>query len=197
MHAVDASGCTPLDDARHRSTSCPCTSDDRERKWGALIAFLVRAMPMEPGAALALAHRSWRLEVVASLEQAAAQGRLPELRRLLACYAADVDAQALDTYIYMYTCIYTCMYVCMYVWSRVGAWTRACGHGGAPCTSYPRDMHLGTQDHVICTSYAPWRRTTSYARHMHVICTSPQDHVICTSYARHMHLGTQDHVICT
>ena len=94
--AVDAHGCTPLDDARHRSTSCPCTSDDRERKWGAVIAFLVRAMPMEPDARVALAHRSWRLEVAATLEEAAVQGRLPQLRRLLACYAADVDAQDHD-----------------------------------------------------------------------------------------------------
>ena len=96
MLAADAHGCTPLDDARHRSTACPCTSDDRERKWGAVIAFLVRAMPMEPDARVALAHRSWRLEVAATLEEAAVQGRLPEMRRLLACYAADVDAQDHD-----------------------------------------------------------------------------------------------------
>ena len=80
--ATDAHGCTPLDDARHRSTSCPCTSDDRERKWGAVIALLERAMPMEAEARLALARRSWRLDVAASLGAAAVHGRVPELSRL-------------------------------------------------------------------------------------------------------------------
>ena len=80
--ATDAHGCTPLDDARHRSTSCPCTSDDRERKWGAVIALLERAMPMEAEARLALARRSWRLDVAASLGAAAVHGRVAELRRL-------------------------------------------------------------------------------------------------------------------
>ena len=96
VHAVDHDGLTPLDNAKHRSRSCPCTSDDRERKWGAVIAFLERVMPMEADERAAFARRSWGLEVSLSLEAAAASGDVGELARLLRCYAADVNSHDHD-----------------------------------------------------------------------------------------------------
>ena len=95
-HAADAHGCTPLDGARHRSRACPCTSDDRERKWGGVIALLERVMPMAAEERLSFAARSWGLDVCAALEEATLAGELPELRRLLACYAADLRARDHD-----------------------------------------------------------------------------------------------------
>tara|TARA_B110001452_G_scaffold60929_1_gene47604 strand:+ start:82 stop:1299 length:1218 start_codon:yes stop_codon:yes gene_type:complete len=96
VHATDADGLTALDNAKHRATSCPCTSDDRERKWGAVIAFLERVMPMGGDERAAFARRSWGLEVSLVLEAAAASGELAELTRLLQCYAPDVNSQDHD-----------------------------------------------------------------------------------------------------
>mmetsp|Transcript_2205 Transcript_2205/g.4956 ORF Transcript_2205/g.4956 Transcript_2205/m.4956 type:complete len:289 (-) Transcript_2205:400-1266(-) len=100
VHARDVDGYTPLADAKQKLRSCPCSSEEeRERRWGAVIALLERVMQMADEERAAFARRSWGLLVSAALQDAVLQcstggegggegedGGLCELSRMLACY---------------------------------------------------------------------------------------------------------------
>ena len=86
--AVDKDGHTPADDARYRLQDCPCKTDEPERQWGAVIAFLEKAAPMAADERRDFAQRSWGLDVAQTLGEAAVRGDATELARLLACTRA-------------------------------------------------------------------------------------------------------------
>ena len=94
--AVDKDGHTPADDARYRLQDCPCKTDEPERQWGAVIAFLEKAAPMAADERRDFAQRSWGLDVAQTLGEAAARGDATELARLLACYPREDDVNARD-----------------------------------------------------------------------------------------------------
>ena len=94
--ATDKDGHTPADDARYRLQDCPCKTDEPERQWGAVIAFLEKAAPMAADERRDFAQRSWGLDVAQTLGEAAARGDATELARLLACYPREDDVNARD-----------------------------------------------------------------------------------------------------
>ena len=96
VNATDKDGHTPADDARYRLQDCPCKTDEPERQWGAVIAFLEKAAPMAADERRDLAQRSWGLDVALTLGEAAARGDATELARLLACYPREDDVNARD-----------------------------------------------------------------------------------------------------
>eukprot|EP00966_Prymnesium_polylepis_P317876 7343212-Prymnesium_polylepis.1 len=96
VHAHDKDGWTPLDDARHKVRACPCIGEEAKRRWGAVIAFLERVMPMAADERREFAARSWGLFVTSALQEASQQGELGELTLLLECYALEVDARDHD-----------------------------------------------------------------------------------------------------
>ena len=95
-NATDKDGHTPADDARYRLQDCPCKTDEPERQWGAVIAFLEKAAPMAADERRDFAQRSWGLDVAQTLGEAAARGDATELARLLACYPREDDVNARD-----------------------------------------------------------------------------------------------------
>ena len=96
MCATDKDGHTPADDARYRLQDCPCKTDEPERQWGAVIAFLEKAALMAADERRDFAQRSWGLDVAQTLGEAAARGDATELARLLACYPREADVNARD-----------------------------------------------------------------------------------------------------
>ena len=96
MWILDGDGFTPLENAQHWLLSCPCRTEDVERRWGAVVALLEKVEPMPQPERRAFAQRSWALDVAAALQEPAERGDLPELRRLLECFGADVDARDHD-----------------------------------------------------------------------------------------------------
>ena len=94
--AVDKDGHAPADDARYRLQDCPCKTDEPERQWGAVIAFLEKAAPMAADERRDFAQRSWGLDVAQTLGEAAVRGDATELARLLACYPREDDVNARD-----------------------------------------------------------------------------------------------------
>ena len=72
-----------------------CRTPDAD--WGALMALLVRLETSETAEArMAFAARTWDLHVAAALQDAAEQGQVEELERLLLCYGNFVDAKDHD-----------------------------------------------------------------------------------------------------
>ena len=96
VSAVDKDGHTPADDARYRLQDCPCKTDDPERQWGAVIAFLEKAATLAADERRDFAQRSWGLDVAQTLGEAAARGDATELARLLARYPREDDVNARD-----------------------------------------------------------------------------------------------------
>jgi len=96
MMVTDGDGWSCLDNARYRGQSCPCTSDQPDREWGAVIAFLSRIGQMAAKEQRAFAERSCDLHVAALLQAASEQGDVSELSRLLDCYAGQADARDHD-----------------------------------------------------------------------------------------------------
>jgi ankyrin repeat protein len=118
VKAKDQEGNTPLANAKHWLIECPCRTEEEERQWGALTAFLEKVESMiSQEERIAFAKRSWRFHVSSVLQEAVERGApssLPPspskleaerarnddarvtLTRLLACYAEDVDASDHD-----------------------------------------------------------------------------------------------------
>ena len=97
---ADSNGYTALDNAKYQSVDCACkqASAERQREWGACIAFLERAgRVQEPEKVEAFARASWELLVSDVLQRACEADAPPsELPRLLACYAKEVNARDFD-----------------------------------------------------------------------------------------------------
>jgi ankyrin repeat protein len=95
---TDAQGLTAADLARHRSQTCPCSTDEPAfRQWGATIAFLEKVAPMPATERLAFARRSWGLLVASRVQDATEGGRLRELDLLLRCFGRESpDARDFD-----------------------------------------------------------------------------------------------------
>ena len=95
VHATNAHGCTPHDDAVQLGRGrCPC-EDPTAREWGAVAAFLAHVMPMAPAERVAFAQRAWDRPAAAMLHDAAEMGDLARLGQLLAS-GSDVDAVDVD-----------------------------------------------------------------------------------------------------
>lgn len=78
-----------------KQRSCPCTSDEEKRKWGAVVAFLTKVEELgEEGPAFS--SRSWGYSAYSALQAAVEGGDGGALELALQCYEGDVDAKDHD-----------------------------------------------------------------------------------------------------
>jgi len=92
IDAVDGDGLSPCASAVHRSTTCPCSSDEPGREWGQVIAFLEKVAHMPTEQRHAFVRRSWQLHVSFKLQAVVEREDVPALQRLLTCFGDFVDS---------------------------------------------------------------------------------------------------------